>query len=67
MCITETSKRINMTFREWKNVRHLIFKTGLNYQCDGNGIWIQLPHVATQGERDLHLKRLKTIVNTFCD
>jgi hypothetical protein len=65
MCIEMMSARIDMTFDEWKAVRPLMRRTGLFYQCDPNGIWIQLPRVATEGERKLHMKRLQPIVSAL--
>ena len=59
--IAMESARLNMSYAEWKLIRSEVQAAGLFYQCDPKGIWIQLPQVATQGERELHKRRVNTV------
>ena len=62
MCIPMASERIDMDKDEFKAIRLMLIQTGLHYQKDDEGVWVQLPQVTTQGERELHLQRLRPIV-----
>lgn len=59
--IAMDSVRLNMSYAEWKLMRTEVQATGLFYQCDPKGVWIQLPCVTTEGERQLHKRRINTV------